>query len=241
MKTYKSFVFALFALFYVFTVSAQSPDKIINKYIKAIGGKKVISNIKSIYAEGTMDIMDMQVTIKMTTLNEKGTKQEIDIMGNNMITCYNEKGGWIINPLAGVTSAEDMAEGQYNAGKDQIVVEAPFINYKDKGYKVELMGTESVGNSKANKIIMTTQDNISSVYYFDTKTHYLLQSIQNTELQGQMQQTITSFSDFKKINGYTYAKEMDININDGQLIMKIIITKFELDIAVDESIFQKPQ
>lgn len=241
MKTYKSFALAFLVLFCVSTISAQSPDKIINKYIKAIGGKKVIGEITSIYAEGKVNLMGMQIPIKMTTLNGKGSKQEMEIMGNVVITCYNDKGGWSINPLAGAASAEDMPESMYKSGKDQIFVGAPFINYAAMGYKAELKGTETVGNSNAYKIIMTSPDNISSTYFFDTKTYLLLQAIQETDMQGQMTENITSFSDYKKIKKYSYPNDMEINIGGGQFTMKITLTKMELNIPVDENIFIKPQ
>ena len=84
-------------------------------------------------------------------------------------------------------------------------------------------------------------DNISSVNFFDTKTYYLIQTIQEIEMQGQMSENITVFSDYKKINKYAFPNKMDMNLGGGQLIMTLTFTKVELNIPVDEIIFTKPQ
>jgi len=57
------------SLFVIFVLagtvlSAQTADDVISRYLDAIGGKKTISKIKTMYVEGTMDIMGMEGTTK---------------------------------------------------------------------------------------------------------------------------------------------------------------------------------
>jgi hypothetical protein len=241
MKTYRSFSLAFIALFCAVTASAQAPDEIISKYIQAIGGKDLLTKITSVYTESTMDVMGMQGNVKTTTLNGKGMKQEMDIMGSPMTTCFSDKGGWSINPMTGATSPEDMPEAQYNSGKDQIVVGAPFINYAEKGYKAELMGTEAVGAVNAFKIKMTSPDSISSVYFFDPDTFYLVKSVQSIEMQGQITDNEITYSDYKPTDGYAVPYKMEMNIAGGQFQMAMTVSKVELNNPVDEAIFSKPQ
>lgn len=241
MKTYKSFSLLLIALFCAVTVSAQTADEIISKYIQVIGGKDLLTKITSVYTESTMDVMGMSGDVKTTTLNGKGMKQEMDISGTLMTTCYNDKGGWSINPMTGATSPEAMPEAQYNSGKDQIIVGAPFINYAEKGYKAELMGTETVDTVNAYKIKMTAPDSTSSVYFFDPGTSYLVKTIQSMEMQGQMTDNEITYSDYRQVDGYAVPYKMDMNIAGGQFQMAMIVSKVELNKPVDEAIFSKPQ
>jgi hypothetical protein len=241
MKTFRSFAIAFAALFCATTISAQTADEIINKYVQAIGGKDLLSKITSVYTESSMDVMGMQAAVKSTTLNGKGMKQEIDVQGSLMITCLTDKGGWSINPMAGGTTPEDMPAGQYNSGKEQIVVGGPFVNFAEKGYKVELMGTEAVGAVNAFKIKMTSPDSISAVYFFDPNTFYLIKSLQETEMQGQKMDNEITYSDYKQADGYSMPYKMDMVIAGGQFTMTMAVTKVELNKPVDETIFAKPQ
>jgi hypothetical protein len=241
MKTYRSIALAFIALFCAVTVSAQTADEIIGKYVQAIGGKDVLNKITSVYSESTMDVMGIQAVVKNTTLNGKGTKQEIDIMGSLMITCYTDKGGWSINPMTGATTAEDMPEAQYNSGKDQIVIGAPFVNFAESGYKAELLGSEAIDSVNVYKINVTSPDSISSLYYFDSNTYYLIKSVQEADMQGQMVENIIFFSDYRLTDGYAMPYKMDMDMAGGQFTMSMTVTKVELNVPVDETIFTKLQ
>jgi hypothetical protein len=241
MKTLKSFTLAFIAIFCALNASAQTADEVISKYIQTIGGKDLLTKITSVYTESSMDVMGMQGSVKTTTLNGKGMKQDMDIMGNIITTCYSDKGGWSINPMTGATSPEAMPEAQYNSGKDQIVVGAPFIDYAEKGYKAELIGTETVDTVNAYKIKMTAPDSTSSVYYFDPGTSYLIKAIQSMEMQGQMTDNEITYSDYRQVEGYAVPYKMDMNIAGGQFQMAMIVSKVELNKPVDEAIFSKPQ
>jgi hypothetical protein len=241
MKTFKSFAIICISLFFCSIASSQTADEIIGKYIQAIGGKDLLTKITSVYTESTYDVMGMQGVVKSTTLNGKGTRQDMDMMGSTMTTCYSDKGGWSINPMTGGTAPVAMPESQYNSGKDQIVVGAPFIDYTERGYKAEMMGTEAVGSVNAFKIKMTSPENNTSVYFFDPGTFLLIKAVQSTEMQGQMTENEISFSDYRETEGYLSPYKIDLNIAGGQFQMAMTITKVELNKPVDETIFSQPQ
>ena len=241
MKTTRFLTTAFIAILCTVTVTAQSADEIINKHLTAMGGKELLTKITSVYTESVMDIMGNMGSVKTTTLNGKGMKQEMDIMGNIIVTCYNDKGGWTINPMAGGTSAEAMPEGQYNSGKDQIVVGAPFVNYTEKGYKAELLGTETVGSVSAHKLKMTSPEGNSTVYFIDPGTFNLVKTVQSVDVQGTMTDNETTYSDFRKVDGYSTPYQIDMNIAGGQFQLSITISKVELNKPVDEAIFSIPK
>lgn len=240
MKTCKSVALAAILSLLAVSASAQTADEIISKYVKAIGGKDVLSKITSVCTETTLEVMGMQITGKTTVLNGKGMKQEMDVMGSTMTTCYTDKGGWSINPMSGGTAPEDMPTVQYNSGKDQIVVGAPFIYYAEKGYKAEFIGTDTVARVNAFKIKLTAPDSTSSLYFFDPNTFYLLQAIQQAEMQGQMVENKITFSDYKQTNGFTMPYKLDMDMAGGQFIITMTVTKVELNKPVNDSIFIKP-
>ncbi len=240
MKTFKVLSFLIAFIFCGGLVSAQDANAIIAKYLKAIGGKKKISRITSLYTESTADIMGNESLQKVTVLNGKGYKQEMDIMGSVMTTCYTESGGWTINPMMGNGSPESMTEDQYKEGKDQIYIGGPFIKYKDPGYKTEIMGNDTIGNVNALKVELTTPDNTSNVYFFDPETGYLIQSIQQAEMQGQMVENIISYSDYKEVDGIVLPHTIAINIG-GMFEMTNKVTKVEVNKPVDPAFFEKPE
>jgi len=218
-------------------LSAQSADDVISKYLDAIGGKKKIGKIKSMVVEGTMEIEGMEGVTKTTTLNGKGVLVELDMMGSMIVNSITDKGGWSINPFMGSSSPQDMPEAQYNSAKYQIDIGGPFINYAEKGFKAELAGEATVGDTKTVKVKLTSPEDVVSEHFFDPGTGYLIRSIED----GDMGENISTFSDFRDIEGYVTPHSMEISAAGGQAYIYITVEKVELNTPVDESIFNKPE
>jgi len=217
-------------------VSAQTADDVIAKYLDAIGGKRTISKIKSMYVEGAMEIMGMEGTTKTTTLNGKGVKLELDMQGSTLVNCVTDQSGWTINPFMGDMSPVDLTEEQYNLAKEQIHIGAPFIYYEEKGYKAEVTGEETIGDAKTIRIKLTSPDNIVSEHFFDRESGLLIRSVE----PGEMGQNIAAFSDYREVKGYTMPYKVEVDAG-GQATIYATYTKVELNVPVDESIFAKPE
>ena len=87
---------------------------------------------------------------------------------------------------------------------------------------------------------MTSPDNISSVYYFDAATGLLVKSVAQAEMQGQMVDNETIFSDYREVEGMLQPFKMVLNMAGGQFVMTATMTKIEVNKPVDEAIFAKP-
>jgi hypothetical protein len=241
MKKIQFLSLAIIALFCITSVYAQSAEEIINKYMNAIGGKDQVTQVSSVYMEGTMDAMGNQGTFKTTLLNGKGFKQEIDVMGTSVTMCYTDSMGWQINPMTGNYSAETMPDNQYRAGKEQIYAGGLFVNdYLNKGYKVELAGQETVGMVNAYKINVMSPENVESFYFFDPESGYLIKLVQKSEMMGQSMDIILTFSDYQKPeNGFAMPYTMETNYG-GQFFLTAKINKVEINQPVETAIFLKP-
>src|SRR6266542_2080696 len=104
-------------------VHAQTLDEIIAKNIDAMGGKDKIKSITSVSIENTMEAMGNESTSTTVIVNGVGAKTKSDFNGQTMVQCYTNKGGWMINPMAGSSDATPMPEDQYKTGKNQIFIE----------------------------------------------------------------------------------------------------------------------
>ena len=240
MKTFKTILLLNVFVFCGVLVSAQSADEIISKYVQDIVGKKNLSKIQSLYTESEADIMGMASIQKTTVLNGKGYKMEMEINGELIISCITEDGGWSINPMMGSSAAEDMTEDQYDESRGQIFVGGSFSVFGDLGYKAEALGNETVGKVNAAKVKLTSPGGTSSVNYFDPGTGYLIQTVQESESQGQMVETKISFSDYKEVDGITLAHTINVDAAGGMFMMTMSVTKVEVNKTVDPAIFIKP-
>ncbi len=221
--------------FIAVAAQSQTVDEIISKHVDAIGGKEKLGQVKSLYSENSMEVMGNSVPQKEYLLEGKGYKAEMEFNGSNIVNCYNDKGGWSINPMAGGTDAQALPDAMYKAGRSQIYLGGALIDYTTKGYKAELAGNEG-GSFK----IKVTDGGSETYYFIDQKTYLLNKSIIKSEVMGQQIDVTTTFSDYKKTDFgvmLPYSKSVDMGM--FQFTQKL--AKAEFNKQIDPKIFDMPK
>jgi hypothetical protein len=218
---------------------AQTPDDIVNKHIAAIGGKDVISTIKSQVMETELSVMGSTLTSKTTLLVGKGFKSEANFNGTDIVQCITPTGGWMVNPLQGMTDPQPLPEDQVKAAQSALYVGGELFNYKDKGNKIELAGNEQVEGVNTHKIKLTDKEGKESVYFIDMATNYLVKQEQTRNFNGQDVSVVTIFSNHKKtaigfVIPYTTVSNQGFEIT-------INVNKVEFNQEIDPKIFEMPK
>jgi hypothetical protein len=238
MKILRHSFFLLASFLSVTALQAQTADDIIAKHIEAIGGREKLSGIKSVQYENTLQVQGNDAPSKIVIVNGKGYRSESEVNGQKMVQVYTDKGGWAVNPLAG-TEPQTMADEQYKAGAEQIYA-VPFLDYAARGSKAELLGQEKVGDVNAYKIKLTNANNVSTTYFIDPATYYVVKTIRSAEMMGQQVDVTVNYSDFKKTDyGWVVPQALQIDMG-GQFSLTAKVNKVEVNKPVDSSVFNMP-
>jgi outer membrane lipoprotein-sorting protein len=245
MKTLRTTLLIILSFAGIFSLRAQTADEIINKHIAAIGGKDLLKSVKSLYTEGSMEVVGMgnEAPVTSYTVYGKAYKNVVNFNGQEIVQCSTEKGGWMINPMAGAATATPLPEDQANAGKLRFEhggTSGPLIDYAAKGNKVELNGKDTAGGKTLYRLKVTTKDNISIEYYIDGATWYITKAVTKFTVQGQEIETTADLSDYKKLdNGVvlSYAQQLTF----PQYTINLTLKKVEVNKAIDPAIFEMPK
>jgi len=236
MKTLIAASLVAFSSLSVASLRAQTADEIVNKHIEAIGGKAVISSVKSLYLEGSIEVMGNEAPSTTYILTGKGFKNELDFNGTQIVQCVTDKGGWTINPMTGQTTATALPADQLKGSQLRLDIGGPLLDYASKGNKVELEGKDSAGY----KLKLTTKDDMKIQFFIDPKTYYISKTIMHVNTGGQDVETVITFSDYKKTDiGYVMAYSQQITL--PQVTLNMINKKVEVNKAIDPAIFEMPK
>jgi hypothetical protein len=239
MKNIVLFVVFILALVFVQFANAQSVDEVINQYIIARGGKEKLSSIKSIYFEGTRQMMGNEVQVKVTKVDGKLNRVDFEFGGNAGYTIITPDKGWSYIPMRS-DKPEEMPEARLKAAQDQLDIAGPLVNYEAKGFHAELKGKDTISGKEAYKIQLTNAAGKVSTYYLDTKTHLLLQTRQMVETGrdgGGATEVITDFSDYKEVGGVMFPQTV-VTEGSGMGAGSMTFDKIEVNMPVDEKLYK---
>lgn len=236
----KKSILTVFTLLAAVITFGQTVDEIISKHIDALGGKDKLSQITSLYMEGSLNVMGMSANTKISIIRGKGYKSESDFNGQNIVEVISDKGGWSVNPFMGSSSPTAMGDDEYQVKYDDLLAPDPLINYAADSGKAELAGQEKVGDVNAYKIKYTNKFNKETDYFIDPATWYIIKSSTTASVMGQEVTANTTYSNYQKTDyGVFIAYQNDVDM--GQYAVSIAITKADVNATIDPAIFEMPK
>ncbi len=204
----------LFILGVVILVYAQgqSIDDIINKYIDGRGGKDKLRAIKSVYMEGSREMMGSQVAIKVTIVQGKLFRNDFDFGGTKGYIIVTPTEGWSLIPMRS-QQVEIIPADILKNMQGQLDIHGPMVDYIAKGNKAELQEKEIIdaakdgtGGNEAYTIKITLSNGKEIFFFLDKDTYLLIQSKQTSPAMGNNtpQEIVTNYSNYKSFDGIMF-------------------------------------
>ena len=231
MKTLQSIFTAAAICFATVNVMAQTAEEVVAKHITAMGGAEKLATLNTVKMEGSMSIQGMDIPVVITKSHQKGMRLDLEIMGTSNYQIINDKSGWLFFPIQQMDAPQEMPADQYAASKGQLDARGGLVNYKEKGYTIELVGTEKVEGKDAHKL-KVNKGAETSFYFIDAVTGYISKTSSKREMDGQSMDVETVFSDYKK-NAEGFVFPYSTTTMQGT----IVFDKISANIPVDEKIY----
>lgn len=248
MKTLKLFVMLTLC---IATIShAQTAEEIISTYIENIGGHDGWSKINSMEVKGIGKQQGIEYPFVATYLKDGRGVINVDIQGQSFIVeAFDGDTAWAMNFQTQKPEAWDSEESHnYKIDAKDNLPDA-FMDYKEKGYTIELVGKESWEGTECYKIKITKtpmlidgnkEDNIE-FYFFDTE-NFVPIAMEYEVKSGPAKGTkaVSLFSDYQEIDGL-YMPFTRIDKFNGQVALEMIFKSVAFNSKIDESIFKMPK
>lgn len=203
-------VLAAFIITLSTSIYAQTADEIVNNYLEAIGGKEKLMAITGTKMVGDINAQGMKIPLEMVAMKDGRMYVQIDIQGQKVKQLFSDgEKIYMMNMMS--QSVEEMpseeSEMMMNEFKD---FPNAFIDYKEKGYSVELVGKETAEGTECFKVKLTKKpftikgEQVPNVtfYYFDTESFVPImteQEVPSGPAKGQMMKT--PLSDYDEVDG----------------------------------------
>lgn len=248
MKTFR-ILFAAFFLICGSAVQGQTADEILDNYFENIGGKDNFKGLKGVKMMAKVNQGGMEIPLEIIQLADGRQMTLINFQGKEIKQgVFDGETLWSHNFM---TMQPEKSDAETTANFKLSTNDFPdaFLDYKEKGYTVELMGEETVEGTPAYKLKLVKepltidgqQEEDVSYYYFD-KDSFVPIVVENEIRQGPAKGQVSSvaMSDYQEVDGLYFPFTMVQGVK-GQPGQPIVIESIQLNPEVAEGAFDFPE
>ena len=237
----KTFACLLVASLAGAAVQAQTVDELIEKSLKASGGREKVEAVKSFRMTGKMVApQGMEIPMVMEYKQPDKIRTEATIQGMTMIQALNGKEGWMVAPFMGKKDPEKMSADDVKQAEEQLDSFDMLTKYKQKGHTIELAGKEDIEGTPAYKLKVTKKNGDISHLYLDAESYLLVKTNGKTNVQGQVVESDTILGDYKAVDGVLYPHSVETQLKGMPGKMVLTFSKIEINPALEDSRFAMP-
>lgn len=180
----------------------MTAERVIEKYIEAIGGEEKAASIKTATIKQSSEIQGQQMTIStMHDLAAMKFEQEVSMMGQVMqkITMENGKAN-----VSAQGQSQTLTDEQYEEAKMGMFI-FPELHYEEMGYSFALDGIQDVDGVQAYKVTVTNPTGSSVTNYYQVDNGLKVRSESPTV------GTVT-YKKYETVEGVQYPMEMNLQM-----------------------------
>jgi len=216
------------------SAAAQDPQKIVDQYIKAVGGSKALSKARTVTIEGTFQTQDGKTgTYTLDTRLPNRYYSELVLGDTGLIEAYNGKSAWQraangeFSTLVGADGTQLEAAGQY--------YNSHLVDFKKNKIGIGFAATSKVRGKDAFELEVTTMTGVKRHVFFDPQSHLIVKEA--ATIGGIEQQLL--YDDYRAVSGLKIPYK--IELHRGADTYDITVTRAEVNAAVGERVFDFPK
>src|SRR5262249_45489107 len=121
-------------------------DEIVAKAIEARGGAAKLAAIQSMRVTGKAYFAGgaIQAAFGLVLKRPGMIRSETTLQGLTAVEAYDGAEGWTVSPFQGRRDPQKTSAENLKAVAQQADFDGPLVNWREKGHKVEYLGTEDV-------------------------------------------------------------------------------------------------
>jgi photosystem II stability/assembly factor-like uncharacterized protein len=228
----------------VHTAGAATLEEILAKNLAARGGEAKLREIKSLRLTGRLTFGggDFSIDTVWGQVQRRpgAMRSEITVQGLTAINAYDGHEGWTISPFQGRRDAEKASDDDARPLAQQAELDGPLIGWRDKGHRIESLGTEDTDGTPAIKLRVTRKDGDIQYVYLDPDSYLEIRIMTVHKVRGAEQITETDLGGYQQVAGVWLPFSIESGSKGGPRTSHIVVERAEVNIAADDSWFKLP-
>ncbi len=222
---------------------AYTAEELAQKNVEARGGAEKLHAIQSLRLSGRLRVNGGTLELKLVQTNKRPqfARSEASLQGMNFVDAYDGAEGWRIDPSQGRKDPERMsADDARLMAEDALDFDGRLIDWQEKGYALEYLGTEDVDGTQAYKLKLTRKNGDLDYVYLDPDQFLEIRDVADRVVHGVHQVTQTDYGDYEPVAGAYYPMALVSGPKGSSDTQQLQFEKAEPNVVVDEAFFRFP-
>jgi hypothetical protein len=188
-------------------------------------------------------VEQVQLPVLIEMKRSHKSRMEIQFKGQTAIQAFDGTNGWKFRPYLNRKDIEPFTPDELKSASKQAELDGSLIDYKAKGSKVELVGTEKVGERDTYKLALTTSDGqvqhiwIDAVNFLEVKAEGVPR-----KLDGKMHAVDIYYDEFRPSpGGLVLPYVLETRVEGLKTTEKIEIESVLVNPKLEDSLFVQPK
>lgn len=223
-------------------IQAQTLDDVIAANLRSKGGIEKIKATQSVRMAGSVVARDMNgrdVTGTMTIVAKRPNlmRRDAEVGGQKIVNAFDGSSLWM---MIGTMPPQQLPNTQAAYASQDAEFDSVFVDYKQKGHTIELVGKETVNGAPAYHLKVTKKGGPPQDYYLDAETGLEKRiSVAGRSPDGSQTVNVTEFSDYRSVDGSLVPFVMKQRQN-GTVVATTTLDKVEFNVTVEDGYFKMP-
>ena len=209
-----------------------SAEKIVENYLKALGGKKSVGALKDTTYNWIVQLNNQPIGTARTQRKPPSSERwELTFGNGQIISATNSRSAWELgldNHLRTLTGPESAA------AKLRATLDASrLINFKKLNVLARIVSLGDLNSEPAYIVEFSTRSGARFQYYFSVKTGLI------TKITGDVKNTKVTFDQYRAVEGIQEPHRIHMNVEgSGELIL--LLQNVTFNTGIDDSVFDPP-
>ncbi|SFU28195.1 Predicted Zn-dependent peptidase [Pustulibacterium marinum] len=199
---------------------------VIEDYIKAIGGEKAVTNVKSISMLGEAEVQGMKLGLELKKTSKDQFLQNITLNGNSISKqVFNGESGYVM-----MQGQKRDLEGDMITKVKSEATPFPEVNLLAND-DIKLKSIEAIDGRDMYVIALSETETV----YFDVETGLKVKEATTQEMNGQVFTSTTTYGDYREVSGVKIP--YSIKQSQGPQEFEFVMTEVTINKGVSDADF----
>ena len=222
-------------------VPGKTADQVIAVYVTARGGRAKLDAVQTVRMTGKVSgggMRGLPLTLEKERPNR--SRRVLEDPEGKSITAFDGQKAWQLGgPGGGGSRPHTLPPGIALRVMRSSDFDGPLVDYKAKGYQVDLLGKEKVGDGEAYRLRMRYKEGDEAFFDIDTGTHLLVRSTATTQTPDGTQKVNVSYRYYKDAGGVLWPFT-EVAAAESGFTQTFAWDKIETNVKLEDSIFRLP-